>query len=253
MWFYLLYQVCGFAFKYGRILIYIRAVFFWLRCDIIFLIVIVVKARWKVRCKMYCHKCGKKIDANDVFCPFCGTRIDPVESPKTVSSPTKTPELSSTKKSSKIWLVILLIIGFVAGMYFRTDIESLFAKDGATITIETLSKKIDKYKDKEITITGYLSSKVDDPILGPLFYFYSDKSYITGDWNTDNYRRANSSLDSGKGNIFTNAYNKTSPVIREAYNKLKVGDHVAIHGVVGYAESTKAIYFQAYTIEILSD
>lgn len=71
---------------------------------------------------MYCKQCGKLINDNSVFCEYCGTKVDNVNT-NSGSSSTNTP------KKNNVWALIgwgtlaffLPIIGFILFIILRKE------------------------------------------------------------------------------------------------------------------------------------
>ncbi len=76
---------------------------------------------------MYCHKCGNKLDENAKFCNMCGAKQTVSPESETVNNNSDITNIKNRtaikKKSSKIWVVLLIII--VISFIILAVIESL--------------------------------------------------------------------------------------------------------------------------------
>lgn len=77
---------------------------------------------------MFCTKCGKKIQDDAKFCPYCGATVEPVvdqsqqHSPErrqtSVTRPTNSPPPTSPKKSKKgFWGALVVILAILGLLY----------------------------------------------------------------------------------------------------------------------------------------
>lgn len=63
---------------------------------------------------MYCPKCGKEIDDNDNFCPFCGGEVSKKEVETAKIEKKNTSEGNALKLVAKIFMLIkTILVGFV--------------------------------------------------------------------------------------------------------------------------------------------
>ena len=99
---------------------------------------------------MFCYNCGKQIDDDSTFCPYCGTKVKEVEAvketpkvqepikqdinntqPITNPTPKKPIPIPLIAAAGAIGLIILITVG-----YFLINMGSINALDGAEMTFE---------------------------------------------------------------------------------------------------------------------
>lgn len=88
---------------------------------------------------MFCAKCGKKINDDSTFCPYCGRKVDaPVKSGRPSGGVSKKAEVSVSLKNKMpligiavafiaVAAVIFGVVKLIGGSKFKTPIEKIFA------------------------------------------------------------------------------------------------------------------------------
>lgn len=70
---------------------------------------------------MFCNKCGKELPNGSLFCPYCGAKVNSNIEQQSTDRDVDTQ--SAKGNSSKIWIVILLIIFTIAGFFFLKEYQ----------------------------------------------------------------------------------------------------------------------------------
>ena len=112
---------------------------------------------------MFCNNCGKELEAGDVFCGYCGARLEPVQSTEEIPATPVLPVSGSTtvsqdtsttlgtrpavaRKSPVGWIVavvLLVVAGIVVLMYGnRTEYYNELTWEGGRKNIPVLAQKV---------------------------------------------------------------------------------------------------------------
>lgn len=188
---------------------------------------------------MFCNKCGKKIQKNKLYCPFCGNKINDFHS-KNI----KNEMQSIPKRKSKKWVfliiffIFLLFVGIVLTFLFRDDEDMIFEQEAVIDNLDAvehttreeiiLEEEIEDRESREeknteatTEITTQATTEVE--IQEPITYLYSNtpreafESYVytlIGAINTGNYSYAETVMIQGSP-----IYNLQKDLVERLYKK----------------------------------
>lgn len=160
---------------------------------------------------MYCKKCKNLIDENNLICPKCHfDNSSPFKETSEIALKRVTKDLEQTKKTTKAWILplLILILGICLTtilMYVVKDSKSLNNEHITQPVLKNLKKETFKFGDLTLQYPGIFSSSTNSIYLKSNSAINIVFKYIDLEEYND-ILNSNDCLDSKIGNIITKTF-----------------------------------------------